>query len=371
MKNIGIFTFQWFDNYGTVLQAYALQTCLKGLGHNAHIVPLSSNHLKGLRRFMSKTPWGAWQKLMTFLWEGGNRRQNMYNKFRQMHFDYSRSPLSFTEALSTIWSEDVLVWGSDNIWSPWCVWPDDQPMSKVFFGDGIVHKRKLAYAASTGALFERHPKCREVLARIKQAGFEAIGLREMANVGFFRENGIDVVHTPDPSLLMTREMWGAYECDDLVPGSQYVFGYELGHLVKFSVRECCEEIASGQPLKVLIPYPKKFWRDRDVACHPDPFEWIALLSHATYVVTDSFHGVMFSLIFHRPFIFLSAHDEDGRVNMRANEILKKVGLISRVLPENAEKRDLLELMSTPIDWPKVDAILEGFRKEGIEFLKRI
>ena len=295
----------------------------------------------------------------------------MYNEFRQKHFDYRRSPLSFAEALSTTWREDVLVWGSDNIWSPWCVLPDDQPMGKVFFGDGIRHPLKVAYAASTTALLERHPKCLEVLGRIRKADFKAIGLREFGNVAFFRENGIDVVHVPDPSLLLSREKWMALANNRLVPEQSYVFGYELGHQVSMPVRECCEAISDAKSSKVIMPYPKRFLRNSNVACYPNPFEWIALLGNARCVMTDSFHGVMFSLVLNRPFLFLPALDETGMPNMRACEILRQVGLESRIVPIGAGEKYLRELMSTPIDWHKVDATLESFRNEGIEFLKHI
>lgn len=373
MKNrIGIITFQWLNNYGTVLQAYALQTALKRLGYASSIVPITCTYLCGWRRFLAKTPKGLLMKFNQFLWERGNRRRNTYNTFRHRNFDRGAvKPLSFRDMMKASLPFDALVWGSDNIWGPWCVSLDDAPMSGVFYGDDINHKRKIAYAASTGAFLDLHPDYLTVLKRIKAAGFERIGLREAANVKVFEANGIHAMHVPDPSLLLTDEDWAKVEQTETLPNTPYVLGYELGHEGTISVRKGCAAVAAGEKLAVRMPYPKSYWRDRQVACYPTPFEWIALIRHARYVVTDSFHGVMFSLIFKRPFVYISGRDESGRLNMRANEILGYVDLKSRIVPEKTDAVILRQLMGEPIDWTSVGRKLEAFRNQGIEFLKQI
>lgn len=371
-KSVGIITFQWFNNYGTVLQAYALQTALKRLGYAASIVPITCNHLSGWRRFLAKSLRGVLMKINLFLWERGNRRRNMYNAFRQQNFDYGPlSPLSFQQLMKRPLSYDALVWGSDNIWGPWCVRLDDAPMSGVFFGDGVAHVRKIAYAASTGAHLELHPEYREAISRVKSAGFERIGLREKANVKVFEANGVAATHVPDPSLLLAAKDWAAVEERDMCPARPYVLGYELGHIGSLTVRQGCAVVAAAGGLDIRMPYPQAYWRDRSVACYPNPLQWVALFHHAQCVVTDSFHGVMFSLIFKRPFVFIPAQDESGIPNMRVNEMLGYVGLESRILPESADTEALKSLMEEPIDWPSVGRKLEAFRNQGVEYLKQI
>ena len=371
-RNIGIITFQWLDNYGTVLQAYALQTVLDRLGYDAHIVNLEGNALKGIRRFLSKSLKGLWKRLMTVAWEGGNRRHNQYDAFRRKYFKYgSKRSLTFKEALSTAWSEDVLVWGSDNIWGPWCVFPDDGPMARLFYGYGINHPRKIAYAASTGAPLELHQDSEHIIDLIRSAGFDRIGLRETCNVSLLRGKGVSAELVPDPSLLLMDDEWAVMEDTACLPMRPYVFGYELGHVVLPSVRNGCEAISKTENLDVRIPYPKAFWSNRDVACFPTPFEWVALVRHAECVVTDSFHGVMFSLIFNRPFLFIQSKDDGGLLNMRAHEILRYVWLESRVRQHAATDTQIRAVMSEPIDWERVRSILMDFRKTGITFLEQI
>lgn len=369
---IGIITFQWFNNYGTVLQAFALQTVLRKLGHEVNIVPLQCNQLTGWRRFLAKTPRGFLMKLKRFLWERGNRRRNDYDAFRAQNFEYGGvSPLTFAQALCHKWTEDVLIWGSDNIWGPWCVVPEDRLMSGVFYGDGIKHARKIAYAASTGARMDQHGKYQEVIDRIRAAGFEKIGLRESVNVRVFEAESVMAQHVPDPSLLLMAEEWGCVEDVSLIPATPYVFGYELGHIGSISIRQGCEAIARQIGCEVRIPYPQAFWKNRDVACYPKPLEWIALLHHAECVVTDSFHGVMFSLIFQRPFVYIPGKDEGGLLNMRVNEILSLVNLKSRILPQGADETELKRLMAESIDWDRVSKALAKFREIGLEFLRTI
>lgn len=366
---VGIITFEWFDNYGTVLQAFALQETLRGLGHDVHIIPLKTHYMTGMRRFLSKTLAGTVKKIGNFLWERGNRRRNMYQTFRRRHFAYSDvKPMYFEDALKCRFDEDLLVFGSDNIWSPWCVKLEDGPMSSLFFGDGVEHPRKVAYAASTGAYLNLHPQYLEAIRRIKAAGFAAISLREGANAELFRGEGLCAEHVPDPTLLLAASEWERIEDESIVPKEQYVMGYGIGHIGEIPIGDVCQTFAKRLGVSVCMPYPKSFFVKG--GCFPDPCEWLSLMRHAMYVVTDSFHGVLFSLIYRRPFIFLPAKDEGGIPNMRAFEILKHVRLEDRILEGSTGSSAIWDQMSRPIDWECVGKIIDDFRQRGINYLRR-
>lgn len=358
MKSAGIITFQWFDNYGTVLQAYGLQTALRGMGVDAQIIPLRIRERTGLLSFVSKSWRGFLTKINNYLWQKGSLRPRLYSEFRQSNFNYAQMPsLYFDEACSRIFSQDVLVFGSDNIWSPWCTSLDDS-MGHLFYGTHVKHTNKIVYAASTAGYLSDHPRAGEVINRVKDAGFRSVSLREGANVDLFRKNGIDAVRVPDPAFLLTKDQWMILERKpEGVASGEYVLGYDLGHVGDVSIREACEQEARNSGLKVLIPFPKKYWRDRDVACYPSPGEWLWLIHHAKCVVTNSFHGVMFSLVYNVPFRFCSVAGGDKSLNMRAFEVLEKFRLLTNVIGQ-------------PVDWRIVNKEIDAFRETGLEYLKK-
>ena len=369
MKRVGIVTYQWYDNYGTVLQAYALQHSLVKLGCDTHIIPLMTAHESLLHRMVAKSVRGTLQKWNKILREGWNRRHNSFERFRTAYFNYGgQKPLAFSDATKKDYREDALVFGSDNIWSRGCYYANSD-MAAVFLGDGIKHSRKFAYAASTGGRISNDPHCNTTIDRIKNAGFLKVSLREAVNMDVFAERGVIAEVVPDPSLLLTAQEWNAVATG---PSEKYayVFGYDLGHKGGISVRKGCDVIAKENGYRVRIPYPIRWWHDRSVAVRPGPEEWLSLISNASFVVTNSFHGVMFSLIFNRPFVFVKIQDrgERGELNMRALDILKTAGLEDRIV---SSEQDIRHVMDMPIDWTVVNAKIGRFRQVGIDYLKEV
>ncbi len=366
MKTAEIITFQWYDNYGTVLQAYALQTALRRLGIAAHIVPMEVARDTGVRRVFSKTLRGTCSKLERFCRERGSRWHDGFEKFRQIYFDYgNKQHCSFAKALKMKHDADYLVFGSDNIWSPWAVGLDSV-MAKVFFGDGITHSRKIVYAASTGAALTGYDRKDAVVERIKCGGFQRISCREQSNADFLRERGIQAVLAPDPTLLLDADEWR--QITEMPPREHgsYVFGYDLGHPGAISVLSACKEFARRKDLAVRIPFPRKIWAARNYACFPTPVQWLGFVWNAAFVVTNSFHGVMFSLLFHRPFAYIPISGATSGLNARAFAIMERCSLMERVV---AEGNRLDDIAGKHIDWDSVDMETVRFRQCGIDYLK--
>ena len=228
MKSALIITFQWFNNYGTVLQAYALQTTLESLGVNANILPLQIRE-SWLRRLLAKTLSGTIEKLNKYIQERGNKWRNGFDAFRKAYFNYGQyKPTSFDDAIKCNYDEkDVLVFGSDNIWSLGCI-DFDGAMSGVFLGDRIVHRRKVVYAASTAGDITLQEKFAQALERIKRSCFSAISLRERINVKTFSQYGLNAELVPDPTILLTSSQWETIEKKKGRMEKNYVFGYDLG-----------------------------------------------------------------------------------------------------------------------------------------------
>lgn len=368
MKSVGIITFQWYDNYGTVLQAYGLQETVRELGCDARIVPLRIHERHGVFRILSKTFKGLCLNSRKYVIERILARHIKFMRFRDKYFRYlGNEKYFFEEAISRKWDEDALIFGSDNIWSPWCTSLDDV-MGDLFYGSGIEHDRKIAYAASTAGYLRSHPRCDELLNRIQGAHFKSISLREQINVDLFNENGIKAEFAPDPTLLLPRKEWESVGKEptgsDLSP---YIFGYDLGHSGSIPIFEACSILAHAGKLAIKMPYPKHFWRDRRVACYPGPEEWLGWIRCSSGVVTNSFHGLIFSIIFNRPFVFVPIVGEDDSLNMRSQELLRFFGAENRIL---WDEKDLERLYAAPIDWELVNSKMRILANMGKAYLRK-
>ena len=362
MKKALIFTLQYSDNYGTVLQAYALQEALKSLGLSAYIAPIMPKRPNVLRRFVGRTVNDTIQKIRQEYWHC--RRGRFFKGFRSDWFDYGGlERICFSDVPKTDFSGfDALVYGSDNIWG--AANRVDLVDAEVFFALHVNHPHKVAYAPSSGGNLMLDPLKGEICSLVKQGGFRHVSCREETSVRAFREHGINATKVPDPTLLLGESDWSGVEepCD----GEGVVFGYDMGHENQKSIRGICAELANGGG-NVRIVYPNDWRRNEKEGCPMTPAQWVWSIHHAQSVVANSFHGIMFAIIFQRPFLYVPIVGRQERYNGRAKEMLKLCGLESR---EYRPSIDAASQMNAIIDWRDVEKRLSQFMAEGFVFLRK-
>lgn len=286
---IGILTFHSALNYGAVLQTYATARFLQSLGHEAFVVDYRN---PVIARYSNPFSWSAEQ----FGKEGVKymvkypfsvclriRRRLVFNRF--VHRRLQLCSCAEAEGL------DLLLVGSDQLWNKQLTKGEDS----VYFGKRFPNVRKMTWAVSAGET-NLDPEEIRMLGQV----FEAISVREQSLADKIPQS----VLLPDPTLLLSPAEW-----EELVRpvSGKYVLAYPLRY--EREVMETAERKAREMQLelKVISPFVKLGSSWIQMA---SPEEFISLIHGAAYVVTSSFHGAAFSLMFDRPHTFV--HHGDPR-----------------------------------------------------------
>ena len=362
---IGIVTFYKSLNYGAMLQARALNDILCAWGHSVfyiyhpHAVIRRSSFL---RCFIVRPGFDFIQKI-----------------FRKMSQWVSYPITSFSDRLTTTKlcrsKEDlaevsqgcrVLIAGSDQIWNPRWVVPND--IETVFLGFAPEGCKRISYAASF-SVSEWGVRGRNEAARLLKE-FDVISVREESGVRIVKEiSGRNAQQALDPTLLHTRDYY-----ERLIPGDgravkmEYIFKYVINgwtdnpqetHLISL-----CRQYFHG--LSVVNETDVTFVGLRKRVDVPG---WLRRIRDAKFVVTNSFHGLVFSLIFNRPFVVVALTGANAGMNERVDSLLKLLGLKSRMCGVDVSDKMLCDILAAPIDWGRVNATLVNEREKSLNFLE--
>ena len=342
-------TFHQSDNYGAVLQAYALQTKIRKLGYSTQILNYFSEGVN------------FWNKKITFKTDGYNLRTfksiiwQFLRRHKHANFDHFRSYLELTEPYfdTTISNAGniagVYIVGSDQVWNCDCTFEDYH-----YFLDFVEDDfKKNSYAASFG--YSSIPKkyvesCKKHLCR-----FNKITVRE--------ENGIDIVKRTcdlqatmvvDPVMLLSSEEWK----NVMTPvAGKYIFVYQAEKspsLIQFA-----NSLAKSRKCKLFIVssvFKGTYGKNTKSFSDKGPDIFLGLISGAECVVTNSFHGTALSILFNTEFYVESL--KHNNTNSRVSSILKTFNL------ENRMNDMSLPIETTQIDYTNVNKILQRLQKES-------
>lgn len=355
---IGTLTFHSTDNYGAMLQAYALPKAVEQLGHQCEVIdyrhPAITHgvEVQWPKDLVKQYGWikGTAKSLNRWRlgWFSSSRKDVRFNRFMT-----KRLPLSLK--VYRKWTElanldyDAVLFGSDQIWNDKLT----DGIAPAYFGKGIPG-RKIAYAASSGT--DQIPE--EVLPLLKE--FSALGIREIGLTQNLRAKGLEAETVLDPVLLLTKQQWEQIEAP-LPNGLQkgrYIFVYTFDEQPVYDLaRKISKE--EGLPI-VIVRWCGAHKRFSDMLQLPNasPEEFLALIHHAAVVCTSSFHGTAFSVLFGKRFYCCTPTN----FGSRTNSLLSRVGLLDcRVENGNYAGR-------TP-DYCKSSEKLAALREESLSFLK--
>ena len=352
MKKVGILTFHDAHNYGAVLQAYALKKYIKDLGMDVSVI--NYHHSDIPDGFPKQRPFdesmveehkyseedhnSRWDKFDTFIKELINNEDKVYTSEEEL------------EKLNI----DYWICGSDQIWNT----DITRGFNRGFFLDFDTTGTKITYAVSMGIpKLEEHyeEKFSDAVNKIHHLGVREETLKEYVK-GFTEK---EVVKTVDPTLLLKQDDYNDLLVENQIK-DKYVLIYALGPDERLT--EIAKKKAEEKGLKIveLNDMKKKDYFCEQVS-NAGPEEFLTLIKNAEVIVTNSFHGTIFSAIFGKDFYTLTRLNR----NSRMENILDILGMRDRLL-DKVEDLDKVKEQ----DYIKAYENLEKETKKSKEFLHR-
>ena len=378
---IAILTLPLVDNYGGILQCYALQAVLEGMGHQVTVLDRRwSGGCAGLiiRRFGSlakclirrcvlgqkdivlMAPWAENYYIHRHS-EAEEKGMNEIHRFVRENIHLTK-PLRSSGELAN-WVErsgfDCIVVGSDQVWRE-IYSPDIEDFFLGFLPEDDK-RLKITYAASFGTadspISESHLANCVRLAKC----FDALSVREQSGVKILKDTfGLESRLVLDPTLLLSAE--------------QYRFPVEsnrAGGVVSYILDETDDndnivgQVAKNLGVKETKVRISTRSADADTLLKPSVEEWLAAFAAADFVVTDSFHGCVFSIINNKPFIAIANKD---RGLERFTSLLGSFGLQERLVFNIEEFERKKSLLRRPIDYEPVDTKRQILIQDSLEYL---
>ena len=363
MKKIGILTWHYYSNFGSSLQAFALQHTLTNLGAKVKIVNYLSpkfglyNRKKGLLASIlicvDKLTLHLFNNVLCKLYGGVN-----VASFQQKWFNKT-SITQTNEGITNITKQfDCIVYGSDQIWAP-------NVYNPIYMGAYVPdHVRKISYAASIG--LNDIPDDMVDTYKHNLSSFHAVAVREQEGKELLKRRcGIDATVVLDPTLMVNVDVYSKMQRSvDGIKG-KYIFCYFLNK--EHQYRAKVEQYAKEHNLQIVGVSDKaddSNWMNRLTNIGADQFLW--LINHAETIFTDSYHGSIFSLLFHKNLWTFVRFAEDNPIcqNSRIRQLQNNFNLSHRIINNNSEIDD-----TKVIDYDYFEKRLAELRESSFTYLR--
>ncbi len=361
---MGLLTFHRARNIGTNLQAFALQEYLNSLGVKAEFIDYRPKYIEQdfgvfIRPLyeQAKTSMVSlakfWLKTIVKL-PFNLKREYTFKQFRERYLSVSEEKFLTREEVSNSHLDyDYYFFGSDQIWNPDLT----NGLDLTFFGDFVKGRgKKISYAASIGKNMLTECELKKIVQAIKY--LDVVGVREVSAANLLQNNTEkDIYVNIDPTLLIGREVWMRF-ITKRIRSDKYVFVYALEKNI--NLVNAVRQIAEEKNLNVVFLDMKNYYGKRGRSYYSaGPIEFLNLLYYADYVVTNSFHGTVFSMIFEKKFFSIPHKSRSTRVI----DLLSELGLSDRVVFEYSGKENI----DSPIDYKRVNELLSVKREKSEKY----
>lgn len=385
MKKIGIITVQKAPNYGAELQCYALYKALGDMGYQCEVIDLCRPYHKdfigswkykvysSVKRYSFKYFWITTRPIRSWIKEHILRKRNLAKEFirqnksvlmeRERKFEsfehrisFSRKYRSIAELYRNPPQYDIYMTGSDQLWNPtqpYCL----EPYFLTFVNNG---GKRVSYATSIGVSSLSENVAQDFKKWL--ASYDRISVREVEARNIlqsFTDKDIEVF--ADPTFLVNVEHWK--EMAVRPAESDYVFLFTLGYNDILYRKAQEYALSCGKTLVYRANDYRDYPSKTDAVARLDlsPEEWLGYILYSDMVVTNSFHGCVFSILFHKQFRVMSTTNRGSRIF----NLLDLCGCKDCYLETNDAVTDVA------IDYHKVDETIMKERTKATTFLRSL
>lgn len=373
-KKVGIVTMHKVKNYGSALQAYALQKAVEKSGGDSFIIDYQypngfhRQHLKNKSLFKKNLLRGILGKLKMKLFYRSQAQHALFASFWNKEFNQTQTYRSLEELRANAPRADILMTGSDQVWNPGTMFGD--PAFLCGFGEENI--RRVSFGASfAGADIPEHLKenYKRHLSR-----YAAISVREHSSADMVTDlTGREVTVVCDPTLLLTQNDYRSLASQSALSVKQpYLLAYILDYAYTPypAIKKLIREISKERKLNVvylLCGNANGIRPGSTVISAAGPNEFLRLFQEASFVVTSSFHGTMFSMIYEKSFYAVVPPDRKG--DCRIASLLNQAGLEDRAVAANEHWAK--NSRNESIDYGHCRAKIDTIRTNGLKYIKKI
>ncbi len=355
-KKVGIVT--WYDsgyNYGSTLQAYAMQTVLQNMGCESELI-----NYKPERKLFKYKFKEIGKRIYLYMFS-----KNVYltwirmDKWIKSNLNISEEYDSFEQLKSKSIQYDAVICGSDQIWN------NDGSINPFYYLQFVDKTKRIAYAPSIARDYIDDRFVDIFNDYVQDIGY--LSIREKQGAQLIKKiTGREATVVLDPTLLLNKEQWEKQlpnNCE--LENKKYIFCYLLTKNDKYYN----EVLELSKKLNMEVITPTLFSNHNNTSKNIDFFEFLNLIRYADYIATDSFHGVAFSLNFCKQFAVYKRFEDSykGTQNSRIYNILNEFNLNDRLITENNE---LEQVISEIKDYETISNILDEKRQDSLGYLNR-
>lgn len=348
---IGILTFHAAHNYGAVLQCYALQSYLCSKGHDVSIIDYRQTYL------LQCYDWFNYKTMAKSFFQFDLFRKIKQIRTKKLRYDAFKKFIHKHERLAPVTTiqetpYDCIIIGSDQVWNTKLT----NGYDNYYWGNFEKPKKTkvISYAASLESLW---PESDDKMVAGLLNAFEKISTREEIVANKIRRllPNKRVETVVDPTLLLDKETWAKISEEPTVHG-RYVLYYQVRQ--SQLGKELAEKVANQKGIKVVVLSANASLYNTPECYAASPALFLGLIKNADFIVSSSFHGTVFSIIFEKPFISVSNMTKDTRVS----QLLNDLNLSNRLLDDSNIDSELYTAC-------KVDkSVLKRYLQKSFNFL---
>ena len=365
MLKTATLTWNSFPNYGTMLQAYALQQYLISLGCENQIIDDNSIVYATSKNTKKQN---IWKYRLTRL------RESLHSDYRSFYASqrkycpkmasfkkkYLKVDYDIDNVLCDKADYDYYICGSDQIWSPQA----SGTAERTFFFAGFSKRKKISYAPSLGV----SSLSKEYVLFVKKQlySFQSLSIREeIGRKILMNLTDKEVQVVVDPTMLLSKTDW-----EKIIPKARAKERYVLGYILTYneSYLSAIRKYARRNKIKFYLFFlDKAFYGKADKLITGGPLDFLAYIKNAEIVFTDSFHGSIFSALLETPFYTLRRFQEDSieSQNSRIDTLMTIMDIKHLLLNEDT----CIDIKDPLIDFQRIKTSLKPHIENSKQFLK--